>query len=150
MLVETINGDYIKAMKDKDSLRSSTLSFLRAQLKNSMIEKKVQELEDNEVIIIIKKQIKQRQDSIEQFEKGDRLELAEKEKKELLILKSYLPEEMPESELKTIVVAAIQEVGASSMKEMGQVMKIVQEKVAGRADNKLVSQLVKNQLTNAS
>jgi len=80
MLEQQILKDYIQAMKDKDSLKSSVLSFLRAQLKNVIIEKKVDELEDQEVIAVIKKQVKQRQDSISQFEQGNRQDLVEKER----------------------------------------------------------------------
>ncbi|MDP8264762.1 MAG: GatB/YqeY domain-containing protein [Candidatus Aceula lacicola] len=147
MLEQQILKDYIQAMKDKDSLKSSVLSFLRAQLKNVIIEKKVDELEDQEVIAVIKKQVKQRQDSISQFEQGNRQDLVEKEKKELEILRLYLPEEMPEEETKKIIDQVVQELGASSMKDMGAVMKAVGLKTQGRADNKLVSNLVRQSLS---
>ena len=147
MLTEQINKDYIQAMKAKDTLRSSTLSFLRAQIKNVMIDKKAEELEDSDVIAVIKKQVKQRQDSIEQYEKGERGDLAEKEKNEMAILQEYLPEEMSEEELKPIIKETIDEVQASSMKDMGNVMKAVIPKVEGRADNKMVSNLVRQALS---
>ncbi|MBN1870366.1 MAG: GatB/YqeY domain-containing protein [Candidatus Omnitrophica bacterium] len=147
MLEEQISKDYVKAMKDRDTLRSSTLSFLRAQMKNVIIEKKVDKLKDEEVIAVIKKQIKQRQDSIAQFELGGRQDLVSKEAAELAILKSYLPEEMSEQELERCVAGAIQEAQAGSMKDMGKVMKIMAEKVKGKADNKLVSELVKKALS---
>ena len=147
MLEQQILKDYIQAMKDKDSLKSSVLSFLRAQLKNVIIEKKVDELEDQEVIAVIKKQVKQRQDSISQFEQGNRQDLVEKEKKELEILRLYLPEEMPEEETKKIIDQVVRELGASSMKDMGAVMKAVGLKTQGRADNKLVSNLVRQSLS---
>ena len=148
MLEKQISSDYIKAMKERDSLKSTTLNFLRAQLKNIIIEKKLQELEDVDVIIVIKKQIKQRQDSIEQFRNYGRPELAEKEETEAAILKSYLPEELSEDEIKKIVDEAISETEATSMKDMGKVMKVVAAKAQGRADNKVVSSLV-NQLLRA-
>lgn len=147
MLEEQIGKDYIKAMKARDSVKSSTLSFLRAQMKNVLIEKKAEKLKDEEVIVVIKKQVKQRQESILQYEKGGRQDLAGKEAAELAILKDYLPEEMSEQELEGFVADAIGEAQADSMKDMGKVMKIITEKVQGRADNKLVSELVKRALS---
>ena len=146
IMISQISKDYIQAMKAKDSLKSSTLSFLRAQIKNVIIDKKKDVLEDEEVVAIIKKQVKQRHDSIEQYEKGGRPELAQKEKQELEILKNYLPEEMAAEQLGPIVEEAIKESGATSMKDMGAVMKAVMPKVAGKADNKMVSDLVKKSL----
>ncbi len=146
MLEEQIGKDYIQAMKDRDSVRSSTLSFLRAQMKNVIIDKKVKGLSDEDVITVIKKQIKQRQDSIAQFEKGGRQDLAGKETAEMAILKSYLPEEMSQQELEGLVAAAIVETQAASMKDMGKVMKVVTGKAQGKADNKVVSELVKEAL----
>jgi len=147
MLEEQITKDYIQAMKDKDKVKSSTLSFLRAQLKNVVINTKAEKLEDKEVVVVIKKQVKQRQDSIEQFEKGDRGDLADKEKAELAILKSYLPEEMSAEAVKPLVDEAIKESEASGMKDMGKVMKALLPKVAGKADNKLVSEIVRTTLS---
>ena len=147
MIEERINKDYIQAMKDRDTVKSGTLNFLRAQLKNVHIDKKVQSLEDADVIAVIKKQIKQRQDSIEQYSKGGRQDLADKETAEMNILKTYLPEEMSEAEILKIIGEAVKEVQASSVKDMGKVMKAVAPKVAGRADNKLVSDLVKKALS---
>ena len=99
------------------------------------------------MIVVIKKQAKQRQDAIVQYEKGGRPELAEKEKQELAILKAYLPQEMDEAQLKTLVQEAISEVKASSIKDMGKVMPVVMAKVGGRADSKMVSEMVKQALT---
>jgi len=147
MLADKINKDYIQAMKDKDSVKSSTLSFLRAQLKYVMIDQKQEPLDDAQVIVVIKKQIKQRQDSISQYEKGGRQDLAAKEQQELVVLQSYLPQEMSEEQLQPIVAKAIAESGAASMKDMGKVMKLVAAEVAGRADNKMVSDLVKKLLS---
>ena len=147
MLEDQISEDYKTAMKARDAVRSSTISFLRAQLKNVLIEKRVDKLEDKDVIAVIKKQVKQRQDSITQYEKGGRQDLAGKESAELAILKEYLPEEMAEEELEGLVASSIEEAQASSMKDMGKVMKIVTGKIQGRADNKLVSELVKRALS---
>lgn len=146
MLVEVINKDYIQAMKDKDTVKSGTLNFLRAQVKYVMIDLKTDTLEDAQVITVIKKQIKQRQDSITQYEKGRRQDLADKEKKELAILQSYLPAEMSEEQLSSLIALAIKEAQAATIKDMGKVMKIVSAEVAGRADNKRVSDLIKKML----
>ena len=146
MLEEQITKDYITAMKSKDSVKASTLNFLRAQLKNVKIDKKLEGVDDVEAIAVIKKQVKQRQDSIEQFTQGGRQDLVDKEKAELEILKIYLPQELPEEEVKVLVLESIKEVGAGSMKDMGKVMKAVGIKVAGRADNRMVSVLVKKAL----
>lgn len=147
MLEEQIGKDYVQAMKNRDSVRSSTISFLRAQLKNVQIEKRVEALEDGDVLAVIKKQIKQRQDSIEQYSKGGREDLVEKENAELAILKSYLPQEMLEVELMAVIREVIQATGAASMKDMGRVMKEVGDKVQGKADNRAVSDLVKKALS---
>jgi len=146
MLTERITNDYKQAMKDKAAVKSSTLSLLRSQFKNVMIEKKAEQLPDADAIAIIKKQVKQRQDSIEQYEKGGRQDLADREKQELAILQEYLPAEMAEDQLKTIIADAIKESNAAGPKDMGSVMKLVVAKVAGQADNKTVSNLVRQAL----
>lgn len=148
MLEEKILNDYKEAMKARDALKSSVLSFLRADLMNLAVAKKKNALDDPEAVSVIKKQIKQRQDSIEQFTKGNRLEMAEKEKSELEILKAYLPPELSEDEVKKVIAQAVSETGASSMKDMGRVMKEVNAKLAGQADGKLVAELVKQSLSN--
>jgi len=145
-LEEQIHANMIEAMKKKDALRVSTLRLLIAEIKKTKIDKLKDKLDDPETTAILKKQIKQRQDSIEQFEKAGRNELSEKENSELKIIKEYLPEELPPEELLKIVEEVIQETGASSVKEMGRVMKGVLDKAAGRADNKQVSELVKQKL----
>jgi len=147
MLEEKINQDYIQAMKSRDALRSSTLNFLRAQIKNVRIDKRAEKLEEGDVISVIKKQIKQRQDSIEQFQNGGRQDLADKERTEMEILKSYLPAEMTEDEIRKLVEEAIKATGASSSKDMGNVMKALMPKVAGKADNRLVSDVVRKSLS---
>ncbi len=147
MLEDQILNDYKQAMKDKNSVKVATLSFLRSELKYSLIEKKVDKLPDADAIAVIKKQVKQREDSIAQFEKGGRADLVAKESEELAILKSYLPQEMAAEELKSIIGTVIQESGAKGMKDMGNVMKTVLAKAAGRADSTQVSQLVKEKLS---
>jgi uncharacterized protein YqeY len=147
MLEEKILNDYKEAMKNRDAIKSSCLSFLRAEMVNVAIEKRKKLLDDNEVIAVIKKQIKQHQDSIEQFKKGERLDLVDKETKELGILKAYLPPELASEEIKKIIEEAIAITGAKDMKDMGRVMKEASAKIAGRAEGKLVSDLVKERLT---
>ncbi|MCA9400330.1 MAG: GatB/YqeY domain-containing protein [Candidatus Omnitrophica bacterium] len=147
MLFDQISSDYISAMKAKDSTRSATLNFLRAQLKNVIIEKRADKLDDPDVISVIKKQVKQRQDSIEQYKAGGREDLVQKEQAELEILQSYLPEEMSDENLEEIVASAITETQAGSMKDMGKVIKLVMEKTSGQADNKRISESVKFKLS---
>jgi uncharacterized protein YqeY len=147
MLDDRIHKDYIAAMKGRDRLKAATLNFLRAQMKNVLIEKRRDQLSDQDIITVIKKQIKQRQDSIAQYAQGGRQDLVEKETAEMAVLKEYLPEEMSEQELEGLVTEAIAQTQANSMKDMGQVMKVMTEKVQGRADNKLISELVKRALS---
>jgi uncharacterized protein YqeY len=147
MLEEKILNDYKEAMKAKDTVKSSTLNFLRAELINVAMAKKKKILDDGEVISVIKKQIKQHQDSVEQFTKGGRQDLAEKETRELEVLKAYLPPELSADEIKKIIEEVIVATAAQGMKDMGKVMKEVTVQVAGRADGKLVSDLVKERLS---
>ncbi|MFH0918663.1 MAG: GatB/YqeY domain-containing protein [Candidatus Omnitrophota bacterium] len=147
MLVEKIFNDYKEAMKAHDTLKSSVLSFLRADMLNQATAKKKDKLDDAEVILVIKKQIKQRQDSIQQFTSGGRPEAAEKEKKESQILKAYLPEELSVSQIKSLMEEAIVATGASGIKDMGRLMKELAVKIAGQADGKLVSDLVRERLS---
>lgn len=146
MLEEKILQDYKAAMLAKDKIKSSTLSFLRADFNNYAIDKRKKKLEDSDVIAVIKAQIKKHQDSVEQFKKGNRLELAEKEQKELEILKSYLPKQLSEDEIKKVIAEVVASVGAAGIKDMGKVMKEVLAKVGDKADNKTVSELVKQKL----
>src|SRR5260370_30589774 len=135
-------------MRDKNALKLSVLRMLKAALTNATIEKggTDSKLTDNDATQVIRKQVKQRQDSIESFEKGGRPELAAKEKEELSILQSYLPQAMSADEMSKIVRETIAEVGASSKAQMGVVMKALQAKVSGRADGKTRSVEVQKQL----
>ena len=142
MLMDKIAADMKDAMRAKDAARLSTLRLLKSAVEYHKIEKKQEQLTDAEVTAVIKKQIKQRQDSIEGFEKGGRADLVEKEKAELTVLKAYLPEELSQAQVEEVVKATIAEVGATTKTDMGKVMKAVQAKLAGRADNRLVSQVV--------
>ena len=150
MLNEKVFNDYKEAMKARDSLKSSVLSFLRADMLNLATSKKKDKLDDAEIVTVIKKQIKQRQDSIEQFTKGGRLEMADKEKKELDILKNYLPPELSTEEIKRLIEEVIIAMEANGVKDMGRVMKELTIKIAGKADGRLVSDLVKQRLNTPS
>jgi uncharacterized protein len=147
-LSERIDSDLKDAMRAKDATRLSVLRMLKAALKNAAIEKSGADaqLSNAEAAQVIRKQAKQRQDSIESFEKGGRAELAAKEKEELSILQSYLPQQMGAEELTKVVRETIAEVGATSRAQMGAVMKGLQAKVAGRADGKTLSAEVQKQL----
>ena len=145
-LEEKLLNDYKAAMKAKDTLKAGVLSFLRAELINVAMAKKKKALDDTEVIAVVRKQIKARQDSIEQFKKGNRLDLAEKESKELEILKGYLPAQLSEEEVRKIIEEIVASVGAQDMKDMGRVMKEVSARVGAGADGKIVSDLVKIRL----
>ncbi len=141
-LSEKINQDLKQAMISKDTARLSTLRFLKSALKYDAIEKKVGFLNDIDVQRIIQKQIKQRRESIEQFSKGGRGELAEQEKKELEILESYLPKQLSDTELEKTVSALAKEAGAVSKKDFGRMMKLCNEKLSGRADAKRISEIL--------
>lgn len=147
MIEEKILNDYKEAMKSRDGLRSSTLSFLRAKFSYEAIEKKKDRLDDGDCIAVIKRVIKQHQDSIEQFTKGSRLDLAEKEKQELEVLKAYLPPEMSADEIRKLIEEAVASTGAQGMKDMGKVIKEVKTKTGDSADGKTVSDLVKERLS---
>jgi uncharacterized protein YqeY len=147
-LLERIDSDLKDAMRAKDSARLGVLRMLKSALKYSLIEKSGAEgqLDDAEAAQVIRKQVKQRRDSIESFEKGGRADLAAKEQSELAILTAYLPQGLTAEELAQLVRETIGEIGATSKAQMGAVMKAVQPKVAGRADGKTVSQEVQRQL----
>ena len=147
MLEEKIFNDYKEAMKSKDTLKSAVLSFLRAEMLNAAIAKKKKDLDDGEAIAVIRKQVKARQEAIEQFKKGNRQDLVDKETRELEILKAYLPPELSEEEIKSIIEEVVAETAAQGMKDMGKVMKEVTAKVAGRAEGKLVSERVRERLS---
>lgn len=148
-LEERIASDYKESMKARDQLRTSTVSFLRSEMKYYAIDKKKDKLDDSDVACVLKKLIKQRQDSIEQFEKGGRMDLVAKEKAEFEILKAYLPQELSSAEVAKIVDEVVVSSGAATMKDMGRVMKEVMAKTQGRSDSKLTSDLVRKKLAGA-
>ncbi len=147
MLEEKILNDYKEAMKSKDTVKSSILSFLRAEVMSAALKKNKNNLDDAEIIVVIKKQIKQHEDSIQQFSAGNRQDLVEKETKELTILKAYVPPELSPEEVKKVVAQAIVDCAAGGPRDMGKVMKEVLAKTGGQADAKLVSDMVREKLS---
>src|SRR3954469_1021576 len=146
-LPERIDSDLKDAMRAKEAGKLAVLRMLKSALKYAAIEKPDGILDDTAATQVIRKQVKQRQDSIESFEKGGRPELAAKEKEELEILNAYLPKGLSGEELSALVRDTIAEVGATSKAQMGAVMKALQAKVAGRADGKTLSAEVQKQLS---
>jgi len=147
-LLERVDSDLKEAMRARDATRLGVLRMLKSALKYAAIAKSgaEAELSEAEAAQVIRKQARQRQDSIESFEKGGRVELVKKEKEELSILNGYLPQAMSGDELAKIVRETIAETGATSKAQMGVVMKAVQAKAAGRADSRTLSAEVQKQL----
>jgi len=146
-LKQQIISDMTAAMKAQDSVRTSTLRMLKAAITNREKEGSG-ELTDEDVQKLLRSQVKQRRDSVEQFEKAGRQELADKEKAEIAIIDTYLPQAASQTEIDQAVATAITETGASSMKDMGGVMKAAMAKLAGKnADGKAVSETVKAKLS---
>lgn len=141
-ITEKLSGEIKAAMLAKNADRLSALRMLKAAIGYAQIELKNESLTDEQLIPLIQKEVKKRRDSIDQFEKGGRLELAAKERSEAAILEEFLPVQLSESDLAGLVTAAIAELGAKSKKEMGAVIKAVAAKAAGRADGKAISTLV--------
>lgn len=146
-LTETIIADLTAAMKAKDADRLSTLRMVKANLMNRKIDKGG-ELTDDEVLKALQSLVKQRRDSIEQYEAAGRTELAAKEKSEIAVIEVYLPQAASQDEVNAAVEAALAETGASSMKDMGTLMKATMALLAGKsADGKMVSEAVKAKLS---
>ncbi len=145
-LREQINDDLKAAMRGGDAARRDTIRLLLAALKQREVDER-KALTDADVLGIIEKMIKQRRDSIAQFEQGGRQDLADKEKQELALLQAYMPQALGEGEITAAVAAAIAETGAAGPADMGKVMAVLKPKLAGRADMSKVSATVKAQLT---
>ena len=140
-----ITDDMKTAMRAKDAARLGTIRLLLAAMKQKEVDERV-ELADAEIVVIIDKMIKQRRDSIAQFEKGARQDLADQEKFELGILQSYMPQALSDAEIDAEIAAAMQATGAKVMAEMGKVMAVLKPKLAGRADMAKVSTQIKAKL----
>lgn len=149
MLTDKIIADLTTSMKAQDAARTSTLRMVKAAMMNRKIEKGA-ELDDDDMLKLLRSLVKQRKDSVEQYEKAGRKDLADKEQAEIAVIESYLPQPATEAQIEQAVSAAIAEIGASSMKDMGKVMKATQTALAGKnADGKLVSEIVKTKLSAA-
>lgn len=144
-LKEKLQEDLKSSMKNKDTIRKSVITLVRAAIKQIEVDQRV-ELDDVAVMDIISKQLKQRNDSLAEFEKAGREGLIEETKSEIQVLKEYLPQQLSEEELEKIVIETIAEVGATSMKDMGKIMAIIKPKTAGRADGRKINELVKKNL----
>ena len=144
-LKEKLQEDLKSSMKNKDTIRKSVITLVRAAIKQIEVDQRV-ELDDVAVMDIISKQLKQRNDSLAEFEKAGREDLIEETKSEIQVLKEYLPQQLSEEELEKIVIETIAEVGATSMKDMGKIMAIIKPKTAGRADGRKLNELVKKNL----
>lgn len=144
-LVEQLKQDMITAMKDKDKDRLTVIRMVKAALDKEKIDKKI-EITDDLLIDVVNKQIKMRNDSIEEFKKASRDDLVESVTKEVEVLMNYLPEQLSEEEVESIISEVITTVDASTMKDMGKVMQEVTPKVKGRFDMKKVSEIIKSKL----
>ncbi|MDD4730492.1 MAG: GatB/YqeY domain-containing protein [Desulfovibrio sp.] len=144
-LFSTIEKDYLTAFKAKDTVRVAVLRMLKAAIKNVAVDLR-RELDDDEVFDVLAKQVKQRKESIEQYSRGGRPELAEQERREMEILQAYMPTQLDEAELEQAVEAIVAETGASGMADMGRVMQALLAKYKGQVDGKQASSLVRARL----
>lgn len=145
-LKEKFTTDLKESMKSKDEVKVSTIRFLMSAIHNVEIEKG-KDMVDEDIVTIIQKQVKQRRESIEGFKKGNRLELVEKEKREMEILQKYLPEQISSSDIELMVYKAIKDTSSSKMTDMGKVMGKLSGELKGKADMGLVSKLVREKLS---
>ncbi len=145
MLKEQLMEDFKNAMKEKNDLKKNTIMMIRSSI--LQVEKDTQkEMSENEIIEIISKELKKRKETLADIEKSGREDLIANVNEEMAVIKAYLPEELSREEIEKIIVDTIAEIGANTMKDMGKVMQAVKPKMAGRADNKLVNEIVKAKL----
>ena len=140
-----IQEDVKQAMRARERDRLATLRLVTAAIKQKEVDERI-ELDDTQVLAVLDKMVKQRRESLEQYQKAGRTDLADKEKFELALIQQYLPEQLSEEDLAVLIDAAVAQTGASSIRDMGSVMGALRDKVQGRADMKAVSQAVKSQL----
>ena len=146
-LLERLNNDMITHMKNKDSFSLGVIRMVKGAVQLESINKK-KELTDDEVIAVISKQIKMRNDSINEFEKANRLDLVEQNKKEIAVLNQYMPEQLSDEEINKIIDEAFEKISPTSSKEMGLIMKEVSPKLKGRADMGKVNAIIKEKIAN--
>jgi uncharacterized protein YqeY len=145
-LKEIIDKDFIESYKAKEETKVSVLRMVKSAIKNAEISEK-QELTEEGIMKVLKKELKQRLDSINEYEKANRSDLVEKEKAEAEIIKSYLPEDLSDEEYDRTIADAISEIGATEMKDMGKVIALVMQKTKGTADGSKVSAMVRSKLS---
>ncbi len=144
-MIKTIQSEMVLAAKNRDKARLGALRLIKSTLHNKEIDLG-KELDEQGALQVLSSMAKQRKDSIEQFAKGGRQDLVEKEEKELEVIQSFMPQQLSEEDLDAIILQAIEEVGATSPRDMGKVMKALMSKVTGRADGRVVSERVKSKL----
>ncbi len=142
---ERIKQDLKDAMKSKDQVKVRTLRMILTTIRNIEVEK-MKEATDEDVMDALQKEAKKRREAIEQYEKAGRNDLADEERKELSVIEKYLPEQMSEEEIKGLAKEIIEQLGASTVKDLGKIMKKIMPKVKGRADGKLVNRIVRELL----
>lgn len=147
MLQKKIEDDMREAIKSKDRIRLGALRMLNSGIKNRLIEIKEKSLSDEEVLSLLQKQVKKHRESIDQFKRGERQDLVEAEEQQMKVLTAYLPEQLSDNELETIVEESLEEVQATCARDIGIVMKNIMPKVRGRADGKKVNALVLSKLS---
>jgi uncharacterized protein YqeY len=145
-LEEKLIDEMKQAMKSNDKLRLSTIRMIRSAIKNKEIEQR-KKLDDEGIFRVIQGMVRKSEESIEQFKAGGRMDLVEKEQKEVEIMKSFLPQPLSREEILRIIDQSIEETQASSLKDLGKVMKSVMPRLEGKADGKLINQLVKEKLS---
>ncbi len=146
-LREKITADVKTAMLAKDSVTLNTLRFLQSAIKNKEIDSRPNPITADDVMAVIKKLVKQRKESIEQFSAANRMDLANQESAELKVLEAYMPTQMGQAEVERIVIEVMASVGAKSVKDMGAVMKETVVRTAGSADSKMISEIIKAKLS---
>ena len=148
-LSEQIDQDLTAAIKSKDETKTSTLRILKSTIHNWQITAHLQAKvpEDDQVIVLIQKEIKSRREALEMYKKGGREELAQKEKKEIAVLEKYLPQQMSEEEIRTLVKEVVAKTGASGPQDIGKIMGSIMSDLKGRADGSLVAKIVKEELS---
>lgn len=146
-ILPKIMSEIKDAMKSKDSVKLNTLRFLQSAIKNREIELRPNPMTDEETMVVIKKLVKQRKESIDQYKAGNRQDLVDQETAELKILEAYLPAQMSKEQVEQLVADVMAAVGAKTIKDMGPVMKEVLARSGGTADNKLVSEIVRAKLS---
>lgn len=144
-LVERLTDDMKQAMKNKDKLKLSVIRMVKSAIKNEEINQG-KELSDDEVLTVLTRELKQRRDSLQEFEKAGRDDLAASSRDEMAVLMEYMPEQLGEDDIRKLVAEAIEQSGASSKKDMGKVMGVLMPKVKGRADGALVNKIVQELL----